>query len=382
MPGRDHFSRLPDDLVAGILALLPPRQVARARLVSQRWHSVTTDHHFLRASFSYGRPILGFFTGVTSDYFPLRLETDEEAAAEPEAARDRLSPDLSFIPGTGSADAVRDRVQVRGSCCGLLLLRCGSISYVCNALTKKMVPIFQPPALCVNLAFDPSKSRHYKVIALAGEYNVHVYSSETRSWRMAVHRNHSAGLFVELRSLRGVFWNGSVIWNLGHSLLRFVIEEEYLTNLPMPSKEKGWICAYIGESGGHLQMIGYTKREKIAACFDILEMQEGQSEWSILYRVDLSQVKELYPDIEWPTWDTRYRQQKIIDYLALSPIYVIRGTGKTGQLGVLVFSIPGKVMSYNMQDQEISMVKEIWSPFPSEQFWYNFYAYNCSLFDP
>ncbi|GJN41508.1 hypothetical protein PR202_gn00895 [Eleusine coracana subsp. coracana] len=113
MPGRDHFSRLPDDLVAGILALLPPRLVARARLVCQQWHSVTTDHHFLHASFSHGRPILGFFTGVTRDYFPLRIEADEEAAADPEAASDLLAPDLSFIPGTGSADAVRDSYKMR-----------------------------------------------------------------------------------------------------------------------------------------------------------------------------------------------------------------------------------------------------------------------------
>jgi hypothetical protein len=154
----------------------------------------------------------------------------------------------------------------------------------------------------------------------------------------------------------------------------------------MPPRKKDWICAYIGDSCGHLQMVGYTKKEKLNACFDILEMQEGQAEWSVLFRVDLSRVKELYPSIEWPTWDTPYHEHKVIDYLALSPIYVTRGTGKSGQHGVLFFSIPGKIMSYNMDDQELSVVQEITSPrkeqppYCLEYFWYNFYAYSPSLY--
>jgi hypothetical protein len=115
------------------------------------------------------------------------------------------------------------------------------------------------------------------------------------------------------------------------------------------------------------------------SCCDILEMQEDRSEWSVLFRVDLSRVKELYPSIEWPTWDTRRPQHKIIDYLALSPTYVIRGAGKTGQ-HALIFSIPGKIMSYNMKNNEISVVKEIGSPYQLELFWYSFYTYHPSLF--
>jgi hypothetical protein len=77
MPGRDHFSRLHDDLVTSILARLPPRQVARARLVCRRWNAPTTDHHFARTSFSLsrqaGRPVAGFFLNdplIRNYYFP------------------------------------------------------------------------------------------------------------------------------------------------------------------------------------------------------------------------------------------------------------------------------------------------------------------------
>ncbi|KAK3164262.1 hypothetical protein QOZ80_1AG0014960 [Eleusine coracana subsp. coracana] len=364
-PRGEHLSRLPDDLVAGILSLLPPREL-------------------LAAAAGHGHPVAGFFSNrifrfTPTEYFPLSIAADEEPAFG-----DRLALDLSFIPGTGSTDPGRCILDVLGSCNGLLLLWCRSIHYVCNPLTKKLVPIVQSreasPSLWVSLAFDPSKSRHYKIIALADMYSIHVYSSETRSWRMAIHSDQSAGLFQGHYLFHGVFWNGSVVWIVAHSLVRFIIEEEHVATKPMPSRKKDWICAYIGESGGHLQMIGYTKKDQITACFDVLEMQENKSEWSVLYRLDLNRVKELYPNIEWPTWDTRHHQHKIIDRLALSPIYVIRGSGKTGKHGVLIFSIPGKIMSYNMEDQEISMVKEIASPCPLEPFWYSFYAYSPSLF--
>ncbi|TVU21131.1 hypothetical protein EJB05_30750, partial [Eragrostis curvula] len=393
MPGRSHLSALPDDVVASILVLLPPREVARSRLVCRRWRALTTDHHFVRSSFlrrhaGHGHPVAGFFYngrwGNNGDYFPIHGEVDEAAAVG-----ERLPPDLSFISGTRSADPCQGNIKVHGSCNGLLLLsfprpHLGAYYCVCNLLTKKFVPIVVPGCLscCVSLAFDPSKSPHYNVITLGDRYSVHVYYSETRSWRMAIHSDHSACLFQDLRPARGVFWNGSVVWIASQSLIRFFIEAEHIAKMPMPPRKKDWICGYIGESGGHLQMIGYTKKEKVTACFDILEIKEGQSEWSVLYHVDLSRVKEMYPCIQWPTWDSRHHQHKIIDYLALSPIYVIRGTGKSGQRSVLVFSIPGKVMSYNMENQEISIVKEIalTQPREFEHFWFSFYAYNPSLF--
>ncbi|TVU21132.1 hypothetical protein EJB05_30751, partial [Eragrostis curvula] len=380
MPGRDQFYRLHDDIVASILVRLLPKQIARARLVCRRWRAITTDHHFVRASFSrphagHGHPITGFFYTsrfmVGSSYLALDRESEVGPSITP------------TYPASGTTT-----FSVASSCSGLLLLvrwlpNCQEVYYVCNPLTRQTVPIGElgVGCLCLNLAFDMIKSRHFKVVALGNTHSVYVYSPETRTWRMAIHSDHSASLFHGLCPTRGIFWNGSVVWIVAHSLVRFSIEEEHVTKMPMPLRKKDWICAYIGESGGHLQMIGYTKKEKLTACFDVLEMQEHQSEWSILFRVDLSRVKELYPNIEWPTWDTRYHQQKIMDYLALSPIYVIRGIGKTGQ-HALIFSTPGKIMSYKMMDREISVIKEIGNPFQLqlEQFWYSFYAYNPSLF--
>ncbi|XP_062183502.1 F-box protein At5g07610-like [Phragmites australis] len=382
MPRRVRFSELPDDLVAGILARLPPRQVTRARFVCRRWRALTTDHHFLRTALAFSRRAGqacsgGFFLneqfGIRHQYFPFPFPLDRDHEAEDGLAA-APTPDLAFIPNaapSANPGGGSGNVHVSSSCNGLLLLLCwpphGQVAhYICNPLTRELAPIPIPNANglphCLNLAFDPSISRHYKVVALGYMYGIHVYSSETRHWRTAIHRDRSDGLFVGIRSLRGVFWNGSIVWTVAHSLIRFVIDGEYLTVMPMPpKKKKGWICAYIGESGGHLQMIGYTKEEKLTACFDVLEMQGDQSEWLLLYRIDLGRVKELYPGIERPTWDTQWHQHKIIDYLALSPVYVVRGTGDAGQRGVLMFSVPGKIMSYNMEDQRISVIQEVMS---------------------
>jgi hypothetical protein len=379
MPGRDHFAGLHDDLVAGILVLLPPKLVGRARVVCRRWRALTTDHHFVRASFSrwhagHGHAITGFF------YTPRFWEGSYYFPLDPEAEVGSSNLFAYQDPARSSG-----RTTIASSCSGLVLLirwlrDCREI-YVFNLLTMKRVSIGESGVtwLSLTLAFDPFKSQYYKVIALGNTHSVHVYSSETQTWRMAIHSDHSAGQFLGLSPVRGVFWNNSVVWIVAHSLVRFVIEEEHVTKMPMPPRKKDWICAYIGESSGHLQMVGYTKKEKLTACFDILEMQEDRSEWSVLFRVDLSRVKELYPSIEWPTWDTRHHQHKIIDYLALSPTYVIRGAGKTGQRA-LIFSIPGKIMSYNMKNNEISVVKEIGSPYQLELFWYSFYTYHPSLF--
>uniref|UniRef100_A0A0A9F4M0 F-box associated beta-propeller type 1 domain-containing protein n=1 Tax=Arundo donax TaxID=35708 RepID=A0A0A9F4M0_ARUDO len=137
---------------------------------------------------------------------------------------------------------------VYSSCNGLLLLTCltsrdRAIYYVCNPLTKKLISIGLPKEClsCLSLAFDPSKSRHYKVVALGDMYEIHVYSSETWYWRMAVHSDYSASLFKGLCPIRGVFWNGSVVWIVAHSLVRFVIEGELVTKMPMPPRKTGFV---------------------------------------------------------------------------------------------------------------------------------------------
>lgn len=386
MAGETIFS---DDIIANILAWLPPKHIARVRVVCKQWHALTSEHHFMHTNFlrnRAGHSIAGFFLNNELhrklSYNPLHTTTSNN-----------LTPDLSFIPHT--PDTVPGKIYVTSSCNGLLICRrpidnkvvYKARCYVCNPVTKKCIEIDVPDGAgyYMNLAYDPSKSQHYKIIA-RGFNNVHVYSSQTRSWRTVLQYERSNNPFAGLHHSRSVFWNGSLVWMVSRSLLRFVIDGEELNKLPMPPRpEKGWICGYIGESGGHLQMIGYTQEERLTACLDVLEMRGDCSEWSVLYRVDLTRVKELYPDTQMKSREHSIwgRGGKVFDYLAIWPLLVTRGTAASGQHGVLLFGIPGKIMSYDVEDQEISVVWEDTAPARCffRYTWFDFYPYSPGLFD-
>ncbi|KAF0931775.1 hypothetical protein E2562_005757 [Oryza meyeriana var. granulata] len=298
-----------DGIIANILAWLPPNHAARMRLVCKQWHAVTSEHHFMHTNFSRnraGHSISGFFlSNELHKKFSYNLLRD--SATHPAA------PDLSFIPD--SADTVPGKIYVTSSCNGLLLCRRpieSSIAaaykarcYVCNPATKNFVEIPAPPdgrGYYLNLAYDPPKSPVYKIVAL-GHTGVHVYSSQTRSWRAALLYERGSNPFSGLVHSRGVFWNGSLVWVLSRSrsLLRFAVDgEEGLSSLRC-RRGRRWrsdgsaVTSGGSGTGGHLRMIGYTEEEKLAACFDVLQMAGDCREWRVLYRVDLTRVKEMYP---------------------------------------------------------------------------------------
>nr|CAD1843642.1 unnamed protein product [Ananas comosus var. bracteatus] len=235
--------------------------------------------------------------------------------------------------------------------------------------------------------FLRGRVNHTEYFPLQG-FKVHIYSSETRSWRQADIDSSSRDQFKGLQAYRSVFWNGLLIWIVRDHLLSFDIEREQVKKLPMPDhRPENWNCHYIGESGGFLQMTGYTKEQKLTACFDVLEMDCDCSGWSVLYRIDLSRIKELYPEIQMkvriPRPGTR-RSVNIVDHLALSHVYVVRGRGGAEKGGMLLFGIPGKIMCYDVAKKEFRIVCEVSIPSPSSCFseysWYMFYPYNHSLF--
>ncbi|XP_020085200.1 F-box protein At5g07610-like [Ananas comosus] len=380
-----------DDITSDILARLPPKQLARARCVCKRWRSLTSDHHFLQMHFACNanNSISGFFLRGRvnhTEYFPLQGEAAAAASAFPD-------PAFSFIPSIPDVDG--GHITIESSCNGLIICsrpnRDGhykSLHFICNPITTEFIALDIPKGgdRYLSLAFDPSKSPYYKVIALG--FKIHIYSSETRSWRQADIDSSSLDQFKGLRAYRSAFWNGLLIWIVRDHLLSFDIEREQVKRLPMPDhRPENWNCHYIGESGGFLQMTGYTKEQKLTACFDVLEMGVDCSGWSVLYRIDLSHIKELYPEIQMkvrvPRPGTR-RSVNIVDHLALSHVYVVRGRGGAEKGGMLLFGIPGKIMCYDVAKKEFRIVCEVSIPSPSSCFseysWYMFYPYNHSLF--
>ncbi|KAL5810788.1 hypothetical protein ACOSQ4_027356 [Xanthoceras sorbifolium] len=156
------------------------------------------------------------------------------------------------------------------SCNGLMLLSSNSGGHelpdnycVYNPTTKQYTVLPPLPVnevfkviYGVNLAYDPSKSPHYKVICVRtyenseeGVCQIEVYSSKTGPWRK------SDGTFTahyETEFGLGMFWNGALHWiSPWDSSLYFDVDEEKVHEMPMPDTLDGDVrrrFRYFGES--------------------------------------------------------------------------------------------------------------------------------------
>ncbi|KAK6789307.1 hypothetical protein RDI58_013106 [Solanum bulbocastanum] len=108
-------------------------------------------------------------------------------------------------------------IEILSSCGGLILCCCHKPwireYYVCNPNTKQftIVPSLDKSYmrdLC--LAFDPSKSPHYRILKVGLHYN-EMYSSETNPWRR-LRDPFPMPILSELREITGVFFNGAIFW--------------------------------------------------------------------------------------------------------------------------------------------------------------------------
>lgn len=148
-------------------------------------------------------------------------------------------PSLSFIDGIEGNES---KPKIIHSCNGLLLFEMflgtgykpNSIYIVSNVTTQKYKVLPKPSELSIRtpilrgacLAFDPSKSPHYKVV-VGSRYNpslrdpwrveIDLYNSESGNWKKILPPGTCYG--------RGVFLNGAIHWlSLQDGLLRFEVD--------------------------------------------------------------------------------------------------------------------------------------------------------------
>ncbi|KAF7811477.1 F-box protein [Senna tora] len=253
-------------------------------------------------------------------------------------------------------------VEVLQSCNGLLLCSDyrGYPPYCVYNPTTKQYSVLPPlksyesyhhvrGGVC--LAFDPSKSLHYKVVFVRRSnfsYLIEIYSSENGQWRVS---SFFTGYdFVELRS--GVFWNGSVHWiSDREKSLYFKVDEEEVRDMPMPSRDHVHHNVrnlrrridYFGEFRDHLHLIEIHGPRKLE--FNVYEMRRDYSGWFVKYHVDLNAVCIAFPEII-----QKYHPPDDWNYYSFQIVSVV--TGKASGDSFLVLNICHKfVVRYNFEDK-------------------------------
>ncbi|EYU31304.1 hypothetical protein MIMGU_mgv1a019213mg, partial [Erythranthe guttata] len=249
------------------------------------------------------------------------------------------------VKHTGFFDESRG-VRILQSCNGLFLCCSNSASdcnkryYVYNPTTKNFSTLPKISGvggisrrMCgMNLAFDPAKSPHYRAVCVgrlqldSGDYRYQfaVYSSEKGPWR-----KWGDPFMAEVGFEKGVYWNRAIHWisNGTANSCYFNLERQVLKIMPMPPIPDEWDWrsnSYIGESCGHLHYVEFFGAQ---IQFDGYEMKMDHSEWFVKYRVDLSRVVDVYPEM-------------IRDYFDPMDWYYYAFT---------IFTlIPGKVVRYNL----------------------------------
>ncbi|XP_004292856.1 PREDICTED: F-box protein At5g07610-like [Fragaria vesca subsp. vesca] len=211
-----------EDLIAEILARVPARPLVRFKCVSKHWLSLISDPKFChrhtlqnpRSSVSAVFPKTSF--GSTALSF-IHLDHGRPRSNQSSA---NCNP-LKFVP---------NEITVIQSCNGLFLCcpmgTSRSSYYVLNPTTNQFSTLMPQAGeaaattygqsyvrdLTQALAFDPSRSPHYKVLVFwiihRQDYYIEIYSSETKSWRLVT---FSMPLHFII-SDGGVYWNGAVHW--------------------------------------------------------------------------------------------------------------------------------------------------------------------------
>ncbi|XP_058099713.1 F-box protein At5g07610-like [Magnolia sinica] len=229
---------------------------------------------------------------------------------------------------------------------------------VCNPTTKEYVllpqPIQQPyfPINSISIAFDPSKSAHYKVVCISGTKSSHccvnIYSSKTGLWRLS-----EQGPRIHRMCRKGVFWNGALHWTTGcyQSTLSFHVEKESFQTTKLPPKptplEIPRIYKYFGESNGHLYLI--ETYNVMVTEFHILEMKSDYSQWSVKYSVNFDSVLKAYPEMLVPSV-LFYSEKDLKDPCLRISFTGLRFLVREGGELVLWMCIPGKIIWYRITD--------------------------------
>ncbi|KAL6136109.1 hypothetical protein ACLB2K_061410 [Fragaria x ananassa] len=232
-----------EDILTEILLRVPARPLVRFKCVSKHWLFLISDPKFCHRHMLKNPhpPISAFFSQKSSEFGFVPLHFDHD----PTSIRTRGNQNLiESARSCNPLDFVHSlhSIKIVQSCNGLFLCclhpprysyptRASTlVYYVLNPTTNKFTTLTPPAAAAATtsdprffghaLAFDPSKSHHYKVVFLwcvdepiAGHWcpyhRIEIYLSETQSWRLL---DSSFNTQPQVVYKVGVYCNGAVHW--------------------------------------------------------------------------------------------------------------------------------------------------------------------------
>lgn len=231
---------LHEDIAMEILPWFPAKSMIRCKTVGKDWLSHLSSDQFCHLH-TLLRPKL-------HPSLLLKMPNSQFFYVDPIKNGEKL-----MVPYTFSVPNPR----ILCSCNGLMLLQSDDARlsfHVYNPATKQSRKISVPDTHCdgdepyvvaLALAFDPSKSPHYKVVcirstteAIADPYDEHtyqieVYDSESRAWNLCL----GPFTFPRLLSIShgdGVYLNGSIYWEILYEIGYYDIAKNEFNTLDLP----------------------------------------------------------------------------------------------------------------------------------------------------
>ncbi|XVE63852.1 hypothetical protein DITRI_Ditri07aG0054500 [Diplodiscus trichospermus] len=344
MIGNNH------DILINILVHLPEKSLLRFRNVSKHWLSLISSPYFSRSSNFPSGLFLRMQPSLNKPKYHF-LSLDEKPV------RDAFTS-LTFVDDSAG-------IRILQSCNGLLLCcsnsRIGESSrnyYIYNPTTSQYTTLPKPgnripnTIFGVTLAFDPSKSPHYKVVFVRSSrtshlYQLEIYSSETHLWSFPSE-------ILKVNYSQGVYCCGSIHWMTNYGpLLCFDVDQERFQEIPMPEIPYDWNqnakCRYFGEFGDRLHLV-LTNGRHSRSKFDVYQMERDVSRWFVKYQVDLNALISAYPEMT-----NSSSQPSDSDYHAFRILAVVC---KENEASFMVLHIPGKAISYSFKDKSFTLLHD------------------------
>ncbi|XP_016438022.1 F-box protein At5g07610-like isoform X2 [Nicotiana tabacum] len=315
------------DLLYEILLRLPARSLIRFSLVCKFWCSIITSIQF---RFSHSRT-LAFSNALTPSgiYFYNCLTDPQKVESLPLTDNVTSLPPLEVVDHMAATlgDALKDlhvkdtQVKVTQSCNGLLMcvITCKTgVSNIRRGMVynpaNKGCHLLPTPydnkyseVVCYNLIVDPLEPPYYKAVCIkhvdsySSDVEVSVYVPGSESWRSCCRFSLPYGMRFD----SGVFWNGAIHW-IGEYSIYFDAKSQEIVRKNMPPRPQG----------------DCTQKIRLISAFPEMIQQTSSG--------------------------TQY---------AFSILSVIRGEKEEDS--VLLLTIPGKVIAYNLVLKTAEVVREL-----------------------